>query len=452
MKPIDPKKAQLLLQRFSALSLGEGDINAGANALAAMALSLSNLLRPDSIALSLDGASVSLGSSFLVTGALSSGVVTDRVVNPLRYFQNNILSHVAHLGEIEARRKKVNTDAGMNIKPGPDGPHFNMESMIEEIQKAGYAADKLKYFQGLLRPPTGRIVSPIREQPFLFATAAQTATVSNLMKTAHAGRPLLHLVLKEQGDGRKFAQVGSEVLDGCTLEEPFMRSVKGNWMITDPGQVMCGPAESKDQVPSWLSRMLWLTDLNDGPGFDLGEASKYAPEVFEPLSAYKAAMEFVLSRRLDEHPYAHTFESPIFNFQVNQSEWIEYLRGMERSLPGITATLRTLPASLYYGLLQIRKFKPEVGRIVADWVLSFSRVLVARMIHAHQRISAERKEAKMEGIVYKLQERLTTFPQKERDIYRPIGIPANDCREGLQVLASRGIAAREGDRWMRVSG
>ena len=78
----------------------------------------------------------------------------------------------------------------------------------------------------------------------------------------------------------------------------------------------------------------------------------------------------------------------------------------------------------------------------------FSRVLVARMIHAHQRISKDRKEARLAGITYKLQERLTTFPQKERDLYRAIGIPVSDCRRGLEVLADSGIATRDGDRWL----
>ncbi|MEY3896542.1 MAG: hypothetical protein RLZZ214_2062 [Verrucomicrobiota bacterium] len=450
MNSEDVKNTRLLLNRFNASALGEGDVNAGANVLAGMALSLCNLLRPDSVANSADGSRVSLGSSFLVTGALSSELVTDRVVSPLQFIQNNIHGHITQLGEVEGHRKATNENFGMNVLSGPGGPNREVDAILERIEETGFDHAKVSEIRKLLKPPVARMVSPIREQPILFATAAKPATVSELLKTAHAGRPFLHLVLRDQGDGRKFAQVASEVLDGCTMDDSVMRGVKGNWMVTDPEQIMCRPAETKEQGPGWLSRMLWLSDLSDGPDFGHGEGFKGA-SAFDLISSYDAAMEYVLVRRLDEYRFELNHVPTTIKFQGNQSEWIQYLRGVEPSLPGITATLRSLPASLFYGLVRMRGIFLKDAAAFAQWVLSFSRVLAARMIHAHRRVSEDRKEASLEATIRKLRERLTTFPQKEREFYRPIGIPANDCRRGLEVLADRGIATRDGDRWLRVT-
>lgn len=232
MKPHDSANSRRLLKHFNASALGEGDLNAGANVLAGMALSLCNLLRPNSFVVSADGARVSIGSSFLVTGALSSALITDRVLGPLQGIQNNILDHVAQLGRAEAYRNEINTNAGMKLVPKPDGSDFEEDSIIEKIQAVGLDDNREVLFRRLFERPVGKAVSPIRENPLLFATAANPETVEVVLKTAHMGRPFFHMVLREQADGRKFAQVGRKVIDGYTLDLPIMRSVKGTWVIS----------------------------------------------------------------------------------------------------------------------------------------------------------------------------------------------------------------------------
>lgn len=447
MKPIDVKRAQLLLTHFNASALGEGDINAGANALAGMALSLCNLLPPDDVVITADGSRVLLGSSFLVTGALSSALIIDRIISPLQCIQNNILGHVDQVEEVEAHRNEINTSAGLNILPGPGGPMYAANPIIEQIHGSELAFSKGALLNRLMAPPVGRTLSPIRETSILFATAAKPETVEEVLKTAHMGRPFVHMALREKADGKKFERVAWKVIDGTTLDSPVMRSVKGTWVITDPEQMMCRASQAKDQEAGWLSRMLWLSDLKDGPVF-VKEGAKAVPPNFNAIRAYEETVMHVLRRRLNEEEDPELVQPITLSFPGNQSEWIGFLQGVESSLPGVTAPLRALPGSLYFGLVYLGDIKKKDAQVLAKWVLAFSRVLVARMIHAHQRISKDRKEARLAGITYKLQERLTTFPQKERDLYRAIGIPVSDCRRGLEVLADSGIATRDGDRWL----
>ena len=84
-----------LLQVFDAESLGEGDMAAGANVLAAKCMALANSYPPGACLVSDDGSRLTVGMSFATIGGLTNSLIADKVIVSLACLQNNLLDHIA---------------------------------------------------------------------------------------------------------------------------------------------------------------------------------------------------------------------------------------------------------------------------------------------------------------------------------------------------------------------
>ena len=80
------------LKLTDAERLGESDLIAGANTLAAMAILLANIQRPGSGLETRFGDSITVGTSVIVSGSLSASLVGERVLTGLGEFQNNLIN------------------------------------------------------------------------------------------------------------------------------------------------------------------------------------------------------------------------------------------------------------------------------------------------------------------------------------------------------------------------
>jgi hypothetical protein len=106
MTPKDCANTGQLLNQFNAECLGDGELDAGTNILAAMALTVANLQRPDSVVLSPDGSRTSLGCRFVVSGAFSAGLVAGNVILPLQTRQGGLSANVRDWHEFEERERE----------------------------------------------------------------------------------------------------------------------------------------------------------------------------------------------------------------------------------------------------------------------------------------------------------------------------------------------------------
>ncbi len=99
------------LVTFGAPSLGEGDGDAGANVLAAMACTLANLARTGSGIASPRLGRLRAGGNFLVHGALSSSLVHDDVTAEVAIRQNNLIAGLRRLmgDKLADAQKRVRT-------------------------------------------------------------------------------------------------------------------------------------------------------------------------------------------------------------------------------------------------------------------------------------------------------------------------------------------------------
>ena len=93
--PSDSQAAAKLLHQFDARALGEGDLSAGANTLAMMALALANSAPPRScLADDKEGMRIPVGMGMLVSGSLSCDLLDDRVLAVLHASQNHLYGHI----------------------------------------------------------------------------------------------------------------------------------------------------------------------------------------------------------------------------------------------------------------------------------------------------------------------------------------------------------------------
>jgi hypothetical protein len=110
MSPKEAKSLCHVLTMFNAIDLGEGDSVVGINQLTAMAITLANLAQPGSGIMTQAGRLIPVGSSLLVSGASSSGLILSETVPPIRRSQDNLLAHLERL---------LKDDAAEEQKGGP---------------------------------------------------------------------------------------------------------------------------------------------------------------------------------------------------------------------------------------------------------------------------------------------------------------------------------------------
>jgi hypothetical protein len=97
MSPTDHRHLHDLLHLFGAARLGEGDPVAGANLLAAMAVSIANISPPGSGLQAPDGETLHAGASLLVSGSHGTSLVAEKVLGDLGNRQNNLNSQLRAL-------------------------------------------------------------------------------------------------------------------------------------------------------------------------------------------------------------------------------------------------------------------------------------------------------------------------------------------------------------------
>ena len=201
------RDAATLLHQFDALSLGEGNLTAGGNTLAAMALTLANIAPPGSCLVDdEDGTRVPVGMNVLVNGALSGSLINDRVLKVLQELQDNLFAHIRQRLERRKEGEKRITEAsaflGSQEDPAPPtvldrlgkDDHFNEKHFEAELRT-------------LLRPPANTGVSEITEAPVIFAGIGSVEGLHTAIGFANRGRLLVHVNLS----GKK----GGALLDRC---------------------------------------------------------------------------------------------------------------------------------------------------------------------------------------------------------------------------------------------
>ena len=255
-----------LLNTFNAASLGQGDLDAGTNLLAAMAVTLANVSRPGSGIASPGLGRMRSGASLLVSGGLGSSLVTDYVVTELTIRQNNL---TAHLRRLFSDKVADAEKGGPRAVEFPAGAAANFaENALFQLEQRNplVPIDPLeKWSEVVISPPNPRI-DDLAARPRVVICASSAATLRGQLTGLHDGRPLVVLGLHSAAEATNLSDTCNALLSGSLANGKVGEIASGNLLVTDQMGVLPDIADTLGGKGSWLSRSLWLVD--DAPGVE----------------------------------------------------------------------------------------------------------------------------------------------------------------------------------------
>ena len=448
-----------LLYIFDVAALGEGDLIAGANTLAAMACAIANVQRPGSRIEDEDGTGVAVGTSVLVSGGLSTSVIAEKIVSGLGSRQNNYVAHLRDWHHLAAREEATSPNTrgfnpGEMMEKDTSTTLYKLQNDVSfpgTVTSAAYAA--------LVKPPAGYGKRDLFNRPSVFVTAAKPAELTKALGHCHLGRPFIHVGLDQAADCPRFGDVCLGAMDGRLTTGPLAETVRGHVLVTDPAELLAEIIHGGDIDGGWLARMPWLTDCAAGPELGIERSATTtptaargpAPAKFNGLQArYESAMDLAWGGRFDFRETAPA-TLKLNGFAPWQAAWVRFLKTMEADLPGITGAARPLLATLMFGLIRIAgaaKAPAGVTWDIAD-VEPFARWLVRRMANARAALMHAGRQARLERLATTMVHKLDgQAPLKVRDISRMFHhLGAEDCQDALTLLHLRGAVACTDNRW-----
>ena len=445
--PNDPPHLHNLLSKFGVERLGEGDVGAGANLLAAMACSLANVQRPGSGLVNGDGETLAVGTSLLVSGALSVSLISEKVLAGLATRQNNLVSHLTQKtesDEVEAKKSRLS----MSVSPADfmaDMQASMLDTLHQPFSGIGSAGSAGSWSQLVETPPLPTF-DDLSANPMLFVTGYTPASLTQQLERCHLGRPLVHVGVGSAADFSRFEGACPTIMDGRVTKGASMENIRGTVVVTDSSGALDEAIKGHLPQAQWVSRLLWLVDSGPEPG-EPGDCQTPIPLDLLGLR-YEAAMTTAWGQRLNNQTTAPVMIRS--DFSKWQARWMAFLKAREPECPGISGTARNLYATLDFGLNQlVNAGKTADGfKWYSDEVEALARFLVQRMINARSAmlfsVRDEWLRQKMEQILIKLED----GPVELRDLVRKFHrLTTAQCLEPLHILKGRGRVMCIDNKW-----
>ena len=452
----DVEELPALLEAFQIDALGYGNSMAGTNQLAAMAIMLANLPPPGSGIVTPEGRRLEVGCDVLTEGPLVTGGVLDEVVRPMRRRQDILLSQLERLlkDDEEEERQAPNRRWTLNHSPKPsegETAFFTlMTSGPDYIPLSGSRGDQ--WLDAVEEPPSGR-PDELFQRPRVIITASTAKILAQQLPAAHLGQPLVVIGLNQAAEAQRFGDLCSSLIDGLLPIGPSGGTLSGRLLVTDNGGVLRDVARTADEKSVWLGRLLWLVEGDAGPGLPpLPTGNAGIIRLPNPAGRFERAVSRAFADRLnDQRPGPVIYHLDLAELQ---GRWIAFLSGMERSLPGITATARGLFTSLVFGLRRLVTADsiPRGFRYTNEGVQGLARWLVHRMANYRTVLLFSAEEARRVKDKRRILSKLSRGGLETRQIYRPLHIEADYCRELLAELDADSYVGRNGGIWERIEG
>jgi hypothetical protein len=437
-----------LLATFHATCLGEGDVNAGANALVARAVLLSNLSRTgcgiEHPGLNRQRA----GASLFVSGGSSSSLVAEAVTE-VAIRQNNLTAQIERLirDKVAEARKQ-----GQKAAEFPSGPRANVsENALFQLEQADslIPVDPLEEWNKVLCFPPNPRIENLAARPKVLVTAKGPRDLGKQLNGLHGNRPLVSLSLKDPAEAGAYAETCHALLGGPYPVGEFGETVMANLIVTDPGSLLPRIAATEGNKAAWIGRMVWLVDGTTGP--DAAENTP-APGRFhlsDTGGRFGSALNAVLAKRLNNRN-AGTVLHP-FDLVQAQIRWVNFLKGMEGRLPGITGTARGLLATLAFGLIELAQ-APGCKRLTVtpEGVEALGRWVIRRMANARVAMLKSAEIEEKQRLANQILRKLGDGPRSKRDLYRTFTISAAYCEEMLVAMEPAGLIRRVDGGWERT--
>ncbi|MCP5538366.1 MAG: hypothetical protein H7A51_19300 [Akkermansiaceae bacterium] len=431
---------QPLLKTFTATSQGEGDVNAGTNLLVARAVTLANLARPGSGIQMPDGVQMKVGCSLLVSGGLVSGLVLDGVLAEAGRQQNILIAHL--------RREAENALIGAREKgrqQNPPSTAFQDLSLMDGLLFNNPA----RRFAVSLQSPPRPLIRDLVARPKTIVTTKGPRDLEKQLSCIHECQPVVALTLFDDAEASAYAPTCRSLLDGLYPVESTGETAKAQLLVNDPTGVASRVDSGTGGKAAWLGHMVWLVDSSEGP--DAAEATCSEGKLYhsDTSGRFHQALNLAFS-----HRFVTIKPEPLirdFDLKTVQFRWAAFLRDMEGRLPGISGTARNLLATLAFGLTELAN-APNHNKLTftPEGVAALGRWAIHRMANARAAMRDSTRQERLQNLAIKIIGMLEDAPVACRDIYRSLGIPANDCKEALHALEADGLARQAGNGWKRI--
>ena len=397
-----------------------------------------------------DGTPARLGTSLLISGALSSGRIIDEVITEVGRRQSNLVKHLRKYSEwIAAQASKP------GASPPPTGP-------------AGSAADGLlaqvlsdiEPFSGTRQEVMGQILDRMPAEcfqdfathPKLLVSAARARDLDSQLKGLRPGRPLIHLGINHSSDLAELADPGAALIEGRYPIGNGCETIRGDFLLTDPLRMLSEALKAPDHRTSWLGHFVWLVDGEAGPDAsgDAQTASQQNGALI--LERFRKALGGVIASRFNLA--GNKPRKLRFHTRAAAHRWTSFLKEMEPGMPGISGAARNLMNSMLFGLQMIAASETPLSFTMVE-VESFCRFLVHRAVNARCAIIYEAQLARLRSQAEKIYQKIERGCHDRRKICKDTGIPAADFDErvlGLEEARFVQRCADHADRWVKVEG
>ncbi len=435
-----------LLQIFDAESLGEGDMAAGANVLAAKCIALANSYPPGACLVSDDGSRLTVGVSFASIGGLTNSLIADKVIAPLACLQNNLVDHIA----ADATHSDA-TRAAMSpselCRHRPPTPSENSSGLAKlDLELNGFSSEgDSSVFRCLLAPC--RSQGELKTTPAVFLNAGTAAELAKQLSRAHCRYPFVRAELPDGPGTERLESALLSVVQGTSIADGAAGSVhiRGHVAVSCKAARLARSVGDGDE--GLLANLLWLVD---GKGGELSSTQDHGSSS-APCAAhlnYSEALEIAWARRLD---YRQTRPLTIrYAWPPRQREWLALLQKLEPRCPGLTRAARPLFATLVTGLLLLSPGRKGEKKSWTDTeALALAKFLAMRMVNCREQLTQTERDARDLDLAIKLISKLEDGPLNARELVRKTNrLLSGDCRRVLELYDRLGVARRvENDKW-----
>lgn len=441
---------QKLLSTFDVASLGEGDINAGANVLAAMAVTLANVAPADDSILHPDGTPARLGNNLLIHGALSAGLVVEEAITEVGRRQSNLADRLTRYCRLLDEQKTKPVLAHLPTGPAADS---TQDLFAGVLSTEGFLfGTPLEAWDQLMSVDLTEQVHDLAARPKFMVSAARPKDLESQLTGLRPGHPLIHLGINRPSDLAAFADPGAALVEGRYTLGNGCETIRGNILLTDPLGLLGEAAKAPDEGTLWLRHFLWLSDGKAGP--DAPATSPQSTATGDPATIlrFRRALGAMMSRRVD---LEKTKPSRLrLDTRSVSKRWLEFLQDRDRLHPGILGAARNLPSSLALGLGEMCAIENPLPLTVKR-VEAFARFLVRRAVNARATILRASELARWRTQIRKVYTKLKQGHQERQVIYGKLKIPAHECDACLEWLEEAGVAQRIGgsfEDWTLLEG
>ncbi len=440
-----------LLQVFDAESLGEGDMPAGANVLAAKCIALANSYPPGACLVSDDGSRLTVGMSFATIGGLTNSLITEKVIAPLACLQNNLSDHLV-ADAAHSAATLASMPPSEHCRHRPPAPTENPSGLAKlDLAFKGFASENdSSVFRYLLAPCRNQGPGELKTTPVVFLDAGIAAVLEKQLSRAHCHYPFVRADLSDGPGAERLESILLSVLQGTS----FADGVAGSVHIRGHLAASCTAAKLARSVGDGderlLANLLWLVDGSSGD-LSLQQENGSSSAPYATSINYSEALESAWARRLD---YRQADPLTIrYAWPTGQREWVAHLQKLEPRCPGLTRAARPLFATLIAGLFLLSLGrKDEQKRWTDNDALTLAKFLVMRMVNCRDQLTRTERDAQDLDLAVKLIAKLEDAPLTARELVRKTNrLLADDCRRVLEIYDRLGVARRvENDKWELV--